>query len=238
MNSDQPINGDEPGQDDTSARVADGVAADIADDQGEAELEPFAQVLRGAAVWAEPPVGLATMVVEQVRAASAAAAASPVVSRSARPVPSDASSRAWRRLLPAVAAAAAIAFGAGFLIADRGDDEAEAIADVALTGSDVVPEASATGDVLDRGAGYAIRLQVAGLPPAPEGSYYEGFLRAADGEMVSVGTFHMRGGAGAVVLWSGVRVADYQTLVVTAEVERSGDDQPGPIMMEGPVQRR
>lgn len=233
MNSDQPINGDESGQDDTLP-FGDDVDDDTAD---RARLQPFSLALRTEAVWTEPPPGLATLVVEQVRAASAQSPP-PVASIAAAPPSGGAASGVWRRLLPAVAAAAAVAFAAGFLIADRGDDDPEAIADVALLGSDVVPDASATGDVLDRGAGYAIRLQVAGLPPAPEGSYYEGFLRADDGEMVSVGTFHMRGGAGAVVLWSGVRVADYQTLVVTAEVEGAGDDQPGPIMMEGPVQRR
>ena len=42
-------------------------------------------------------------------------------------------------------------------------------------------------------------------PPAPEGQYYEGWLHDTDsGDWVSVGTFHMRGGDGRVVLWSGV----------------------------------
>ena len=70
---------------------------------------------------------------------------------------------------------------------------------------------------VDRGAGYAIRLDMAGLPPAAEGEFYEGWLRADDGEMVSVGTFHMRSGDSDVVLWSGVRIAEYHTLIVTEE---------------------
>lgn len=222
MSNDQPINGEHPGPDD-----------DVGDDTADrAQLEPLSAVLRGAAVWTEPPAGLATLVVEQIRAAGTAEEA-PVAG-----APESAPARMWRRVLPALAAAAVLAFGAGFLVADRDAGDPDAMADVALAGSELVPDASATGDVLDRGAGYAIRLQVVGLPPAPDGSYYEGYLRADDGEMVSVGTFHMRGGAGAVVLWSGVRIADYPTLVVTEQAERSTADSVERVVLEGPVELR
>ena len=71
-----------------------------------------------------------------------------------------------------------------------------------------------------------------------EGSHYEGWLRADDGEMVSVGTFHMRGGDGSVVLWSGMRVAEYSTLIVTKQVERSADDSHDQVVLEGEIERR
>ena len=67
-----------------------------------------------------------------------------------------------------------------------------------------------------RGAGFSISIHVAGLPPAPEGEYYEGWLHDTQtGDWVSVGTFHMRGGDGRVVLWSGVPLGRYKELVVT-----------------------
>ena len=43
----------------------------------------------------------------------------------------------------------------------------------------------------------------------------------SSGDWVSVGTFHMRGGDGRVVLWSGVPIARYRELLVTAEIEGS-----------------
>lgn len=221
MNSEQATNGNDPTADDQTAD----------DTESRAALDPFGSVLRGAAVWAEPPAGLEALIVEQIRSASAAPPESAVTASS------RASGAGWRRVLPAVAAAA-IAFTGGFLIAHRDDDDPEAVANVALTGTDLTPGASATGEVIDRGAGYAIRLETAGLPPAPDGSYYEGFLRADDGEMVSVGTFHMRGGDGTVVLWSGVQIAEYGTLVVSERVERSDADGTQRVVLEGELRRR
>jgi hypothetical protein len=135
-------------------------------------------------------------------------------------------------------AAAAVAFGAGLLVADRGEDDVAAVADVDLTGTDLAPDARASGDVIDRGAGYAIRLDMAGLPPAPEGEFYEGWLRADDGDMVSIGTFHMRNGDSPIVLWSGVKIAEYHTLIVTEEQERSGAEASDRVVLEGALDRR
>ena len=177
--------------------------------------------LRSDAVWAEPPAGLEASIVERITTESPSPELDAGRSRSAGPARTR--HRSW--VAPALAAAAAVAaFVAGFLIADRDDDGVAAIAEVDLVGTELAPDASASGDVTDRGAGYSIRLDVGGLPPAAEGEYYEGWLRADDGEMVSVGTFHMRSGDGPIVLWSGVRIAEYHTLVITEELERSGEE--------------
>src|SRR5215207_6615227 len=185
MNSERPMNGIDTPDDDSELRAL---------------LEPFADVLGSAAVWADPPAGLESSIVEQVRAGRAQPARSLAPPRSIR-----SRRRVWA--VPATAAAAAVlAFGAGLLVAGGGDDDDEAaFAEVDLVGTDLAPDASAPGEVVDRGAGYAIRLDMTGLPPAPEGEFYEGWLRAEDGELVSVGTFHMRSGDSNVVLWSGVR---------------------------------
>ena len=97
--------------------------------------------------------------------------------------------------------------------------------------------ATADGTVVDAGAGYAVSLEVAGLPVAPEGAYYEGWLHnESSGDWVSIGTFHMRNGDGRVVLWSGVPIADYRELVVTAETEGSGA-APGDAVLTGQLTR-
>jgi hypothetical protein len=217
MNSEQPTNGTDTPDDDTEFRAL---------------LAPFAGVLGSAATWADPPADLEESIVEQVRA-------TPAPDRIVAPPRSIGSRRRLWAVPLTAAAAAAVAFGAGLLIADGdGEDDVAAVADVDLVGTDLAPDAHARGDVVDRGAGYAIRLDMAGLPPAAEGEYYEGWLRADDGEMVSVGTFHMRSGDSDIVLWSGVRIAEYDTLIVTEEQERSGADASDRVVLEGPVERR
>jgi hypothetical protein len=218
MNSERPTNGIDTPDDDTELRAL---------------LAPFADVLGSEAMWAEPPAGLVDSIVAQISATTPAVVAlappTPIGSRRRRPI--------WA--VPSMAAAAAVAaFLAGFLIADRDDDDVSAIADIELAGTPLAPDARARGDVVDRGAGYAIRLDMAGLPAAAEGEFYEGWLRADDGEMVSVGTFHMRSGDSDVVLWSGVRIAEYHTLIVTEEQERSGAEASDRVVLEGAVERR
>ena len=140
----------------------------------------------------------------------------------------------------AIAAAALVAFAAGALLTGGDDDgrSREPIADIELAPTALGAGATAEGTVADAGAGYSINIEVAGLPPAPEGEYYEGWLHDEEtGNWVSVGTFHMRGGDGRVVLWAGVPIAEYRELVVTAEVEGSSNGR-GDILLAGPLEDR
>ena len=136
----------------------------------------------------------------------------------------------------AVAAAALVAFAAGALLtaATTTAGSREPIADVELTPTAL--GAGATG----RG-----RRSSTPVPDTPStstspvcrrrrrGEYYEGWLHDEEtGDWVSVGTFHMRGGDGRVVLWSGVPIARYQELVVTSEVEGSSGGH-GDILLAG-----
>jgi hypothetical protein len=213
------------------------------EDERDAEvaLERFRTTLRSAAVWERPPDDLADRVIARVgdlrrgdgHVGTAHAAMAP-------PADLDAARGRRRRvswLWPALAAAAAlvVAFAAGALLFDDdgGQRSLEAIASVELAPTDRGGDASAAGSVVDAGAGYAINLEVAGLPAAPEGAYYEGWLHNEDSDdWVSVGTFHMRNGDGRVVLWSGVPIADYRELVVTAETQGSGAG-PGDAVLTG-----
>lgn len=189
-------------------------------DADDATVGRFAATLRDEATWAEPPAGLLDRIV-------ADASPAPVV-----PI----RRRSWPRTLVAIAAATAAVFGAGVLVGIAGDDDPPAAADelvaqLALAGTDLAPAATAAVDVFDRGAGYALILKTSGLDPAPDGGYYEGWLSSVDDVAVSVGTFHMRGGDGTVVLWSGVAIADFPLLTVRRHADDSPDDDP--VVMTG-----
>jgi hypothetical protein len=218
------------------------------DAEAQATLGRFAATLRTAAVWEQPPDGLADRVIAQVGALRAgdghgdrtnvAEAASVDDSHRRRP----GTSWLWPGL--AVAAAAVVAFAAGALLIGDDDDgggqrSLERVADVELTASDLGGAAAAEGAVYDAGAGYSINIDVSGLQAAPEGEYYEGWLcNETTGDCVSVGTFHMRGGDGRVVLWSGVPVADNRQLVVTSAVEGSTGEFNGEVLLSGQLQDR
>ena len=130
--------------------------------------------------------------------------------------------RGWRPAL-AIAAAALVAFAAGALLTGGDDDgrSREPIADIELAPTEL-------------GAG-AQRRRARSPMPVPDtrststspgcrrrpraSTTRAGCTTRRRGDWVSVGTFHMRGGDGRVVLWAGVPIARYRELVVTAEVE-------------------
>jgi hypothetical protein len=58
-------------------------------------------------------------------------------------------------------------------------------------------------------------------------------VRSDDGDLVSIGTFHLRGGAAMVTLWSGVPLEDYPTLTVTLQREGAGTDSSGEVVLRG-----
>ena len=88
--------------------------------------------------------------------------------------------------------------------------------------------------VEELGSGVAIELDVRGLPPAPPGTYYQGWVKGAEG-LVTVGTFHLRGGDDTVELWSGVPLDRYPTLTVTLQDEGAGQESSGRVVLSGEV---
>lgn len=103
-----------------------------------------------------------------------------------------------------------------------------------LTGSDLAPEATAIALVESTPSGDSIRLSIDALPPAPAGSFYQAWVRGDRG-LVSVGTFHLRGGDGVVELWSGVDLTDYPTLTVTIEPEDADQTSSGRVLISGRI---
>jgi hypothetical protein len=104
----------------------------------------------------------------------------------------------------------------------------------AVAGTELAPGASAVATVEDTGSGVSIELDVSGLPPAEPGTYYQAWVKGPDG-LVTVGTFHMRGGDDKVDLWSGVPLDRYPTLTVTLQDEDAGQESSGRVVLSGDV---
>ena len=141
----------------------------------------------------------------------------------------------------AVAAAAAVA---AFLFAVRPADTVD-VTTYELAATPLTPDLDATVDVVPLPAGVAITLNIKGLPPAEEGTYYAAWLMPdmamADGEMsddggamadeasmadapmVPAGSFHWREGGIPIELWSGVDTDRFPNFMVTLQDE---DDPP------------
>jgi hypothetical protein len=123
-----------------------------------------------------------------------------------------------------------VVVGAIGIVARPGDDGSGF--DVA--GTELAPEASAVATVEELGSGVAIELDVSGLPPAEPGTYYQAWVKGAEG-LVTVGTFHMRDGDDSVELWSGVPVDRYPTLTVTLQEEGGGQESSGRVVLSGEI---
>ncbi len=83
---------------------------------------------------------------------------------------------------------------------------------------DPAEDARATVGLISEPSGWEIRLLVEELPAAEPGSYYAAWLQGPD-ELVPIGSFHQRGGPEEIILWAGVNVDAYDTLLVTLQQE-------------------
>ncbi|MEM9713730.1 MAG: anti-sigma factor [Actinomycetota bacterium] len=211
------------------------------DDHLDDELDPddlaaLEDLLGHEAVWAEPPDGLEDAIVAAISAEAQVAAAAPTIAPPPPPPPAPSSGGAEvipfrRRLVPLVGAAAAVVLAVFGLSVAFGTDDEDGVL-VALAATDLAPGASGEADVIDTPNGVKILLDVTGLPPAAEGTYYQAWVRNADGG-VSAGTFHLRGGGGEIELWSGVPIEDYPIITVTLQTEGEGPASSGMVVLRG-----
>jgi Anti-sigma-K factor rskA len=123
----------------------------------------------------------------------------------------------------ALLAAAAVVIG---IVVTRGP----ATTDVVLAGTRLAPAASATARLHVTPSGLAIELDVSGLPPSAPGYFYPAWMKGPRG-LVTIGTFHMRGGPGTVELWSAVSLADYPAITVTREPEDGNPASSGQVVL-------
>lgn len=224
--------------------------SDVRDDEGVPELPARVRGPLGRPeTWAVPSPGLEDDVLAALRRERDAAPGTPTGLSSLAPAedapprapgpPDDLTDarrrrptqRGWRRgraLVAAAAVVAALAGGAFVVVRDRAPETV-----VALAPTELAPGASGRAEIRSTPSGFAIELDVDGLPPAPEGSYYQAWLRNGAGDLVTIGTFHGRGGSEDVVLWSGVDPRDYPTLTVTLQREDAGAASSGRVVLRG-----
>jgi hypothetical protein len=103
---------------------------------------------------------------------------------------------------------------------------------LALTGTGTAPGASANVVATEEGAGWKLALDISELPPAAEGTYYEGWLAGPD-LVVPLGTFHMDN-PGSVGLWSGLPLRGFDQVVVTVQ-QVGGELGPGEPVLAGDI---
>lgn len=184
-------------------------------------LDQIRHALTGADTWAEPPQSALDGVLSAIRSESA----------TNRSGPED--GRAVTRWPAAVAAVAVVAAVVALVIASattltKNDEEV-----IAMQGTALVPTAAGTASLRPTDSGWWIRLDLDGIPSAAPGTYYEGWVWSDDGEGVSIGTFHMRGGPGSVTLWSGVDLAEYPSIWVTIQDEGGGPSPSDLVVIKG-----
>lgn len=191
--------------------------------------EALDALLGAPRVWADTPPGL----VEGICAAIGAKAESVPVDHGV-----EADDRRFRHRVVLIGAAVVIALAAvvGSLLGTRdgGQGDPDAV-ELALSGTDLAPDATAVAELSDRPSGLRIRLDVEGLPPAPAGSFYEAWVRNDDGG-ISAGTFHLRGGDGSIELWAGVSADDFPTMTVTLEDVAGGPESSGQVVLVGSLE--
>jgi hypothetical protein len=194
-------------------------------------------------LWSEPPGGLLDQITASIgRERIALTRPHPVITRAAantarpanaaRPTANTARKDGRRRArmrrsagaaVAALLAAAAVVIG---IVVTRGP----VTTDVALAGTRLAPAASAVAKLHATPSGLAIELDVAGLPPSPPGFYYQAWMKGPHG-LVTIGTFHLRGGPGTVELWSAVTLAGYPTITVTREPEDGNPASSGQVVL-------
>ena len=166
-------------------------------------------VLADAGTWAEPPAGMFRRVMTEARR------------------PKERMHSVW------IAAALALVLVGLVLVMERADGSGEGVI-IAMNGTPLAPQAVGTAQLREAASGWYIRLEIKGLPPAPEDKYYQGWLWGGD-QGVSIGTFHMRNGPEPVALWSGVSPEGFPVVKVTLQ-DVGGESSPSDrVMMEGLV---
>jgi anti-sigma-K factor RskA len=209
---------------DREALLAGDRADELTPDEA-AELPLLAALLADRATWAEPSPSLEHDIVRAV------------VNDQPRPqnvVELHGGRRTrWRTRLiaPAAAAVAVIAIVVGSVVATSGGGSPAFTADLASTG--LIPGAHASVEVTHNNGGFRVVLDASDLPRRPDGSYYEAWLKNADGTLVPIGTFSSSDEY--VTLWSGVSPAVFTTLTVTVEQADNVQASSGQAVLRGEI---
>lgn len=193
--------------------------------------------LADAGTWVEPPDGLLDRIltdIEAERAVLAGGAPTPESPAAVAPATEPAQAvaparrRSRRRWLASVAASVVVL--AAVVVAGVVATNRPSGTQLNLAGTTLAPAAHAEATLRSTPSGLAITLDVRGLPPSAPGSFYEAWMKGPRG-LVSIGTFHLRGGTDTIDLWSAVSLADYPTLTVTRETEDGNPASSGQVVL-------
>lgn len=165
-------------------------------------------LLQVEAIWASPPAWVESSILTAISGAQP-------------PAPTERPATPRRRNIPLLAGAGALLVALILWLGLGARQPADQDTVFDLLGTDLAASPEGTATVRPTDSGWYIHIDVTGLPPAPDGTYYEGWVY--DGiNAVSIGTFHMRGGDGTVVLWAGVNLRTYPELWITLQEEGGG----------------
>ena len=183
------------------------------DPADKARLDELRDVLGSDVVWHEPPADLGERIAVEI---------------------SDQPSTMASAWLPwAIAATLALVLGTVGVISLSGDSPPPPVAVVTMIGTDLAPASAGTAGLIPTPNGWAIEFEAIGLPPASEGTFYQGWVSNGQ-HLVSIGTFHMRGDQPSpLALWSGVDLHEYRTIEVTLQEEGAGPESSGRLFMTG-----
>lgn len=190
--------------------------------------EQVRSLLSEGDTWADPPPALQEAILAAMRRERLAAPAQPTP-LPVRQAPPLSRNRLW--LGVAAAALAILAVGVGVTLLRGSPPDATAT----LTATALAPGASGRAEFRDTPSGFKIELDTSGLPPAAPGTYYQAWLKNADGQLVTIGTFHARGGGENIILWSAVDPSDYPTITVTVQQEGAGPQSSGKVVLAGKI---
>lgn len=187
------------------------------------ELAMIRRLVARPDVWHDLPVGLDAAVAAAITSEAERVSAAPSVTQT------PTASR-WLPWWLAAAAAVAIVV-AGVAIVGRGNDRPAGV-EIAMSGTDAAPGATASVVLSSTPAGLKILLDAEGLDGAPAGYYYEAWV--SDGTTrVSAGTFHLRGGDNEIELWAGVVDPAFNRLSVTLEPVDGDSGTSGDVRLVG-----
>lgn len=219
MSSDHPHNNADDQLPDVDERALDHLASILSDASMWETSDPadeeaiFAAIAELAAT--DAPLSVAADTEPAIRAS---VPSEPAMTSAEQPsnVVSISSRRRWAGPFAAgIAAALALVLGVSAL---NGGTDRTGI-ELALAPTDLAPDAEGVVEIIETPNGTVLLLDVSGLPPAPEGSYYEAWVRQDAQVGVSAGTFHLRGGGGEIELWAGVTAEDYPLFTITVQDE-------------------
>lgn len=187
----------------------------ISDDQMQPDFTgEVAQALRDEATWTLPASDIEDRVVAAIQREATA---------------TQVDDGRWR-VAPLAAAAALVVLGllAGAVVfSSRGDTRVE----YALDATELAPTASGMIGLRSTSTGLDVELVVQGLEPAAPDEYYQGWVRTALGDVVTIGTFHLRGEGESVRLWAGLDLDEVVALTITLQELGEGPASSGRVVL-------